>query len=192
LVGTAARTSSNIYVLSEIGNEKCCLGKEDESWLWNRRMGNKHFDNLVKVSKREAVREMPQIMKPTNTLCKHFQQGEQTKTRFKSKEYSMTRPLEIVHTDLVGPTKTKGLKGEKYFMLLVDDYTRMTAVFFLKNKSEAFENFKICKEMVENEMDSKIKCLRYYNGGEFTSKKFMEYYNNHGIKRQFSIARTPQ
>jgi hypothetical protein len=44
-----------------------------------------------------------------------------------------------VHTDLVGPTTTKGLKFEKYFMLLVDDYTRMTAIFFLRNKSEAFE-----------------------------------------------------
>jgi hypothetical protein len=97
-----------------------------------------------------------------------------------------------VHTDLVGPTTTKGLKGERYFMLLVDDYTRMTAVFFLKNKSEAFENFKIYKEMVENEMDSRIKCLRYDNGGEFTSKEFMDYYSSHGIKRQFSIARTPQ
>jgi hypothetical protein len=59
LVATAARTSSDIYVLSEIGNEKCCLGKEDESWLWHRRMGHMHFDNLVKVSKREAVREIP-------------------------------------------------------------------------------------------------------------------------------------
>jgi hypothetical protein len=78
--------------------------------------------------------------------------------------------MEIVHTDLVGLTTTKGLKGEKYFMLLVDDYTRMIAVFFLKNKSEAFENFKIYKEMVENRMDSKIKFLRYDNGGEFTSK----------------------
>jgi transposase InsO family protein len=46
--------------------------------------------------------------------------------------------------------------------------------------------------MVENEMDSKIKCLRSNNGGEFTLKEFMEYYNSHGIKRQFSIARTPQ
>jgi hypothetical protein len=134
LVATAARTSSNIYVLSEIGNEKCCLGKEDESWLWHRRMGHMHFDNLVKVNKREAVREMPHITKPTNSLCKHCQQGKQTKTRFKSKEYSTTKPLEIVHTDLVGPTTTKGLKGERYFMLLVDDYTRMTAIFFLKNK----------------------------------------------------------
>jgi transposase InsO family protein len=97
-----------------------------------------------------------------------------------------------VHADLVGPTTTKGLKGERYFMLLVDDYTRMIAVCFLKNKSEAFENFKIYKEMVESEMDSRIKCLRLYNGGEFTSKEFMDYYRNHGIKRQFSIARTPQ
>jgi transposase InsO family protein len=97
-----------------------------------------------------------------------------------------------VHTDLVGPTITKVLKGERYFMLLVDDYTRMTAVCFLKNKSEDFENFKIYKEMVENEMDSRIKCLRSNNGGEFTSKEFTDYYSNHGIKRKFSVARTHQ
>jgi hypothetical protein len=164
LISIAARTSSNIYVVSEIGNEKCCLGKEDEIWLWHRRMGHIHFDNLVKVSKREAVREIPHITKPTNTLCKHCQQENQIKTKFKSKEYSMTIPLEIVHIDLVGTTTKKGLKGEKYFMLLVDDYTRMPAVCFLKNKLEAFEKFKIYKEMVENKMDSKIKCLRFDNG----------------------------
>jgi hypothetical protein len=157
LVATPARTSSNIYVLRKIGNEKCCLGKEDESWLWNKRMGHMHFDNLIKVSKREAVREIPQITKPTNTLCKHYQQGKQTKTRFKSKEYSTTKPLEIVNIDLVGPNTTKFLKGERYFMLLVDNYIRLSAVSFLKNKLESFENFKIYKEMVENEMDSRVK-----------------------------------
>jgi hypothetical protein len=113
LISTARRTSSNIYVLSEIGNEKCCLGKEDESWIWHRRMGHIHFDNVIKVSKREVVREIPHITKQDNTLCKHCQQGKKTKTRFKSKEYSMTRPLKIVHIDLVGPSTTKGLKGGK-------------------------------------------------------------------------------
>jgi transposase InsO family protein len=46
--------------------------------------------------------------------------------------------------------------------------------------------------MVENEMDSRIKCLRSDNVGEFTSKEFMDYFSNHGIKIKFSIARTPQ
>jgi transposase InsO family protein len=97
-----------------------------------------------------------------------------------------------MHTDLVGTTTTKGLKCEKHFILLVDYYTRMTTIFFLRNKSKAFKTFKVYKEMVENEMDSKIKCLRFDNGGEFTSKKFMDYYSRHGIKIQFFIARTPQ
>jgi transposase InsO family protein len=57
---------------------------------------------------------------------------------------------------------------------------------------EAFENFKIYKEMVENEMDSRIKCLRFDNGGDSTLNNFMDYCRIHGIKRQFSIARTPQ
>jgi hypothetical protein len=76
----------------------------------------------------------------------------------KTKEHSSKKSLELVHTNIVGPTRTKGLKGKQYFMLLVDDYTRVTAMCFLRMKSEAFENFKIYKEMVENAIDSKIKC----------------------------------
>jgi transposase InsO family protein len=97
-----------------------------------------------------------------------------------------------MHIDLIGPTTTKGLKGDKYFMLLVDNYTLMAAVLFRRNRLEAFENFRVYKEMVENEMDSKMKCLRSDNGGELTSKEFMDYYISHGIKRQFFISRTPQ
>jgi transposase InsO family protein len=77
-------------------------------------------------------------------------------------------------------------------MLLVDYYTRMSAVSFLNKKPEAFERFNTYKEMVETKTELKIKCLRSDNGGEFTSKEFMEFYSEHGIKRQFSVARTPQ
>jgi hypothetical protein len=65
-----------------------------------------------------------------------------------------------VHIDLVVLARTKGLNGKQNFMLLVDDYTRMIAMCFLRKKSEAFENLKMYKEMVENEIDLKIKCLR--------------------------------
>jgi hypothetical protein len=67
----------------------------------------------------------------------------------------------------------KGLKGELYFMLLVDDYKIMNTVFFLRKKLESFGNFKTYKEMVETEIELKIKFLRSKNGGEFTSKEFM-------------------
>jgi hypothetical protein len=75
LVATTARTSSNIYVLSEIGNEKCCLGKEDESWLWNRRMGHMHFDNLVEVSKKRSS----QRNAPDHETNQHFVQALPTR-----------------------------------------------------------------------------------------------------------------
>jgi transposase InsO family protein len=145
---------------------------------------------LLKPTKKKQSETCPRSRNQPTLYASIVNKEIKTKNKFKSNEYSTTRPLKIVHIDLIGPTTTNGLKGEKYFMLLVDDYRRMTAVCFLKNKSEAFENFKIYKEMVENEMDSKIKCLRSDNGGEFTSKEFMDSCINHGIKRQFSIART--
>lgn len=77
-------------------------------------------------------------------------------------------------------------------MLLVDYFIRMTWVCLLKKKLEAFGYFKIFKEIVENEVELRIKCLRSDNGGEFTSKEFNLYCEEHGIKRQFSTARTPQ
>ena len=73
--------------------------------------------------------------------------------------------MEIVHTDLNSPMKTKGFYGEMYFMILVDDFSRMMWVAFLKEKSEAFYKFKIFKNGFENELGMKIKCLRSDRGG---------------------------
>jgi hypothetical protein len=79
-------TLRNIYVLTKIGKEICFLGKDDECWLWHKRMGKINFDNFFKLSKREVVREIPEISKPKNILCTHCLQGKQTNTKFKSKE----------------------------------------------------------------------------------------------------------
>ena len=67
----------------------------------------------------------------------------------------------------------------------------MTVVSFLKKNPEAYEYFRIYKELVENETDLKIKCLRSENGGEFTSKVFQQYCDENGIKGQLSTTRTP-
>jgi hypothetical protein len=90
-VATTVRTLSNIYVLNEIGKKICFLGKDDESWLLHRRMRHINFDNLFKVLKNEAVREILKMSKPTNILCKHSLQGKKTKTKFNSKSYFTTK-----------------------------------------------------------------------------------------------------
>jgi len=68
----------------------------------------------------------------------------------------------------------------------------MCWIGLLKHKDEAFEKFKAFKALVENESNHKIKCLRSDRGGEFTSDEFFDFREQHGIKRQFSTARTPQ
>jgi hypothetical protein len=133
LVAITKRTQRNIYLLNEIGKERCFTRKDHESWLWHKRMGHLNFDNLVKIRRRESLREMLEISKPTNTLCKQCLYGKKNRTKFKSKEYSTKKPLET--------------------MLLVDDYTRMTAGFFPMNNIEEFEHFKIYKEMVKIEIE---------------------------------------
>ena len=84
---------------------------------------------------------MPQITKPVN-ICEECVKGKQKRVSFETKEYSSNKPLELVHIDLCGPTKTTSLNGEKYFMLFIDDYSRIVWVMFLKHKSEAFDCFK--------------------------------------------------
>ena len=111
-------------------------------------MGHLNFSNLVKISKKGVIRNLPKIIKPPNHVCRHHLHGKQTRTSFKVKEHTTSQPLEIIHIDLCEPTRTKIIQGEHQFMLLIDDYTRMTWVSFLKEKSEAFMKFKAFKALV--------------------------------------------
>ena len=82
--------------------------------------------------------------------------------------------------------------GEQYYILFIDDFSRMCWIGLLKHKDEAFKKFQIFKALVENELDLKIKCLRSDRGGEYISDEFFDFCEQHGIKRQFSVAGTPQ
>ena len=98
--------------------------------------------------------------------------------------------MEIVHTNLSGPTKTREFYGERYFMILVDDFTRMMWVAFLKDKFKAFDKFKVFNNRVENEYGFKIKCLRSNRGGEFNLNEFNILCEVNVIKKQLSGVKT--
>ena len=161
----------------------CLVAKVDDSWLWQKRFCHIKVDNIMKTSSMFVVRDLPKIVKPTNTICKDCVLKKHTRTSFSSKKFTTIEKLEIVHIDISGPTKTKGFYGERYFMILVDDFSRMMLVAFLKEKSETFDKFKIFKNRVENESDMKIKCLRSDRGGEFTLNMFNTFCEMNDIKR---------
>lgn len=131
-----------------------------------------HFKNLVNISKEDAIIYMANIIGPYDIGFKQCHIEKKKRVYFPTKEYSTTRPLELIHTNLCGPMRTKGMIGETYFILFINEYSRMACVYFLKIKLEAFWLFKYFKKIIENEIGLKIKCLRSNHGGEFTSNEF--------------------
>ena len=85
--------------------------------------------------------------------------------QFNVKEGSASKPLELIHTDLCGPVRKNSPHGEKYYILFIDDFSRMCWIGLIKHKDEAFEKFKIFKALVENELYLKIKYIRSDRGG---------------------------
>ena len=102
------------------------------------------------------------------------------------------KKLELLHTDLWGPSSVASLGGSRYYITFIDDSSRKVWVYFLKNKSDVFETFKKWKAMVETETCLKVKCLRSDNGGEYIDGGFSEYCAAQGIRMEKTIPGTPQ
>lgn len=101
-------------------------------------------------------------------------------------------PLELVHSDVFGPTEVTSIGGANYFVTFFDDFTRKVWIYMLHKKSEVFSKLKFFKDMVENQIGKKIKCLLTDNGGEFCSLKFDNFCADNGIRRIKTVPFTPQ
>ena len=110
-------------------------------------------------------------------LNKHARTSIQKKAEFWAKQ-----PLELIHADICGPITPESFSGKRYLISFIDDYSRKTWAYFLKEKSEAFEVFKKFKVMVEKATGRHIKAVRSDRGGEYTSTAFMEYCEEQSIK----------
>jgi hypothetical protein len=105
VVAKGIRTENNVYVLKE-NREECHLSKHDQIWLWHRRLRHLKFDHLIKIKNLEAVKDLPRISKPQDSMFKPCHVGKQNRTQFKSKRFTSTqKPLYLVHMDLCGPSR---------------------------------------------------------------------------------------
>ncbi|KAM6587307.1 hypothetical protein CsatA_009912 [Cannabis sativa] len=186
----------NVYVIdvdSFDSKNKCLTVMNDNSWLWHRRLGHASMDSISKLVRKDLVIGLPSIPFVKDKLCDACQFGKQIKTSFHSKkEISTTRPLQLLHIDLFGPSRIASLGGKYYAFVIVDDFSRFTWVIFLTLKSDVLENFvKFCKN-VQNEKGYSITSVRSDHGGEFDNDALELFCDDHGFNHNFSAPRTPQ
>ncbi|GJR16644.1 retrovirus-related pol polyprotein from transposon TNT 1-94 [Tanacetum coccineum] len=89
-----------------------------------------------------------------------------------------------------GPSRVESMSGCRYFLSIVDDYSRR--VYFLRHKNETFSKFKEWKQLVENQTGRKLKKLRMDNGLEFCNQEFNNLCKESGIARHLTVTGTPQ
>lgn len=126
------------------------------------------------------------------TNCETCSKGKQVKATFKASETESSEILKLVHSDLMGPQRTRSLGHAVYLLTFVDDYSRKVFVYFLKNKSETFETFVNFKNYIEKQTEKKLKIIRTDNGGEYMSVNFKNFLVKNGIKHETTIAYTPE
>ncbi|KAG6532281.1 hypothetical protein ZIOFF_006121 [Zingiber officinale] len=126
-------------------------------------------------------------------VCEGCAFGKQHRLPFpKGVSWRAKEKLELIHTDVCGPMDTLSHAQNRYFILFIDDHTRMTWVYFMRQKSEVFMIFKKFKSLVEKQSGCFIKTLRSDRGKEYTSKEFHNFCEDEGVERQLTVRYTPQ
>ncbi|GKE39407.1 putative ribonuclease H-like domain-containing protein, partial [Tanacetum coccineum] len=159
-----------------------------ESVLWHRRLGHVNFKTINKLVKENLVNGLPIKHFENDQTCVACLKGKQHKASCKSKiQNSITQPLLMLHMDLFGLTFVSSLMNKKYWLVVIDDYSRFTWVFFLASKDETSGILKSFITQIENLVDKKVKIIRCDNGTEFKNRVMSEFCKKKGINREFSV-----
>ncbi|GJW09443.1 retrovirus-related pol polyprotein from transposon TNT 1-94 [Tanacetum coccineum] len=195
VIGRGIR-KKGLYVM-KLGNkpkDQICLATIDEnSTLWHRRLGHANMRLIQSLASKELVRNLPKLK-----FDQHFYDackiGKQAHASHKAKNIvSTTRCLKLLHIDLFGPSAVRSYEGNCYTLVIVDDYSRYTWTRFLKDKTEAFDQFEIFSKKIQNQLGCTIVSIRTDHGREFDNEvQFGEFCNANGITHNFSAPRTPQ
>jgi hypothetical protein len=121
----------------------CLIAKTNMGWIWHRRLAHVGMKNLHKLLKGEHILRLTNVHFEKDRVCIACQAGKQVGVHHPHKNIMMTdRPLELLHMDLFGPIAYIIIGRSKYCLVIVDDYSRFTWVFFLQEKSQNQETLK--------------------------------------------------
>ncbi|GJU65696.1 retrovirus-related pol polyprotein from transposon RE1 [Tanacetum coccineum] len=168
------------------------LDQNLDSMKWHKDLVTSSTETLSPMYTTKLVRNMPPISE-VDSKCEGCELGKSRRLPFSKVGVTRaTHKLEIVHSDVCGPMSTTSWSGNKYFILFIDDYTRMCWVYFLSSKASVFSIFKSFKKLVEVQSGSTLRILRTDNGGEYTSTEFEDFLRQQGAIHQVTVPYSPQ
>ncbi|GKF10560.1 retrovirus-related pol polyprotein from transposon TNT 1-94, partial [Tanacetum coccineum] len=169
----------DVYVLdmTSSAQESCFFGKASENlnWLWHKRLAHLNFKTINKLAKQNLVIGLPSLVYSKDKPCSSCEKGKHHRDRFKTKQTSSIKKyLHLLHMDFFGPITPKSINHEKYTIVIVDEYSRYTWVYFLMKESLAPETIMSFIKRVKNQNDIKCKQLKTDNGSVFSKQYWTE------------------
>jgi len=183
-----------LYKLSAfIANESecACLSTKIDAYLWHKRLGHISKNNLKELSKLVDGLDINPVDLNWES-CEICVEGKQTKLPHKQERVRAKRPLQLVHSDLMGPITPESHDDKRYILTFIDDFTHFTAVYLLKTKSEVFHFFKVFEAMATAHFNLRMSRFRCDNGREYLSTEMKDYFKKQGIQYELTIRYTPE
>ena len=154
--------------------------------IWHQRLG--HPSSLVL---QKLVSSIPSFksLQFDNSACSICPLAKQKRLAFVSHNNLASSPFDLVHLDVWGPFSTESIEGFRYFLTLVDDCTRTTWIYMLRNKKDVSSVFPVFVKLISTQFNMKIKAIRTDNAPELA---FTELVKEQSMLHYFSCAYTPQ
>nr|GEU62865.1 retrovirus-related Pol polyprotein from transposon TNT 1-94 [Tanacetum cinerariifolium] len=164
-----------------------------KSWLWHRRLSHLNFGTINQITSKDLVDGLSKFKYDKDHLCSACEQEKSKKASFPTKLVPSTESkLELIHMDLYEPMRVESINGKKYILLIFDDYSCYTLVYFLCTKDEAPDTIINFINQVQRNLKAQILKIRTDNETEFKNKKLRLFYAKLGIVHHTLITRMPQ
>lgn len=136
---------------------------------------------------------VPCLSKVSNLECESCQFGKLIRSSFFARvNKRAASPFALVHSDIWGPSRVVSCLGYQYFVTFIDDFSRCTWIFLMKNRSDVFSTFQTFCSEIKTQFGTQIKILRSENAREYLSTSFQSFLTSKGILHQTSSAHPPQ
>ncbi|CAI7890387.1 unnamed protein product, partial [Closterium sp. NIES-53] len=203
--GQVAASSQVFAAASRSGPESApclCHLLSHQTLLWHHRLGHPSLPRLRGMASRVLVSGLPGSLPPLPPgpapTCVPCVEGRQRAAPHTSEFPPTEAPLQTLHMDVWGPARVRGQGHERYFLLVVDDYSRYTTVFPLRSKGEVTEVLivwiRVARLQLRERFGSNFLVLRLHSdrGGEFSSDLLRAFCRAEGIRQTFTLPVSPQ